>query len=517
MRRWHRIWPRRAVRGVVVAGLIAGLVAALPVLVDVSRPRAQTATTLRVAVPSNLNTLDPAKAKIGEEYNYNFLVFNALTLIDRDMAVKPDLAERWEASRDLRTWTFHLRKGVRFHHGRELDAEDVITSFRRVLDKATGSPARVNLEIIEQMEALDRHTVRFTLKIPYAGFAEVLGERQAKIVPRDRLDTLATAPVGTGPFRFKEFVPGDHLTVVRNPDYYDRAVPALDSVVFRIIPESAAATTALEAGDVQLVWSVPLEAIDRLKANPLLRVDEVATSSWDAVVMRNDQPPFNNVKVRQALFAVTDKAELVKIALFGHGTPTHSPIPPGHPYFNREIPFRKPDIARAKQLLAEAGYPSGLDVKLFIPEGRPTRERLGVAMREMAKPIGVRIELQRVPWDKFVADIEGKATFHTDGFFSRPTVDTSVYPWYHSSGSWNALTWHYADSRVDQLLDQARRTASEADRRRLYQEFQAIVAEEGPGIVPYVLNHANAYRREVQGFQSTPMMWLDLRRVTLAR
>ncbi len=480
-------------------------------------PEAEAAGVLKVAVPSNLNTLDPAKSKIGEEYNYHFLVFNALTLIDREMAVKPDLAERWEASKDLKTWTFYLRKGVKFHHGRELDGEDVIASFKRILDKATGSPARVNLQIIETMEAVDRHTVRFTLNIPYAGFAEVLGERQAKILPRDRLDTVTTAPIGTGPFKFKEFLPGDHLSLVKNADYYEKGVPALDGVIFKIIPESAAATTALQTGDVDLVWSVPLEAIDKLKANPAIQVDAVPTSSWDVVVMRNDQPPFNNGKVRQALFLIADKAELVKIALFGHGSPTHSPIPPGHAYFNREIPFVKPDIAKARQLLAEAGYPNGLDVRLYIPEGRPTRERLGIALREMAKPIGVRIELQRVPWDKFVADIEGKANFHTDGFFSRPTVDTSLYPWYHSTGSWNALTWHYGNPAVDQILDAARKTASDAERKRLYQEFQAAVAREGPGIVPYVLNHVNAYRQEVKGFRSTPMMWLDLRRVTLSK
>ncbi len=497
------------------------LLAILPIValrsgpVDAGAPRA--GGTLKVAVPANLNTLDPAKHKIGEEYIYNFLVFNALTLIDRDMSLKPDLAEKWESSKDLRTWTFHLRKGVKFHHGRELDAEDVIASFKRILDKETGSPARVNLQVIESMEAVDKHTVRFRLTIPYSGFAEVLGERQAKILPRDKLDTLTTQPIGTGPYRFKEFLPGDHLTLVKNPDYYEKGVPALDEVIFRIIPESAAATTALQAGDVHLVWSVPLEAIDRLKTDPGLVVDSVPTSTWDVVVMRNDQPPFNKVEVRQALFLVADKAELVKAALFGHGTPTHSPIPPSHAYFNKNVPFQKPDVAAAKQLLAKAGYPNGLEVKLYIPEGRPTRERLGIALKEMAKPIGMNIELQRVPWDKFVADIEGKATFHTDGFFSRPTVDTSLYPWYHSTGSWNSLTWHYSHAKLDQILDEARKTSSERDRRRLYEEFQRIVASEGPGIVPYVLNHVNAFRREVKGFRSSPMMWLDLRRVSLEK
>ncbi len=472
---------------------------------------------LRVGIASNLNTLDPPKMKIGEEYVFNYLAFNALTQIGPDMKVRPDLAERWEASSDLKTWTFHLRKGVKFHHGRELDAEDVVATVNRVLDKATGSAARVNLLVIKDVTAVDKHTVRFTLNIAYSGFAEVMGDRVVKIIPRDRVDALATAPVGTGPFKFKEYVPGDHLTVVKNPDYFEKGVPLLDEVVLRIIPESAALTTALEAGSIDLILFAPLEAIEKMKANPALVVDAVPTSSWDAVVMRCDVPPFNNVKLRQAVAAAADKPALTQLALFGQGTPTHTAIAPSHPFFHKSLPIRKPDAALGNKLMAEAGYPNGLDVKLFIPAGRPARERLGIAMREMLKPIGLRADLQRVPWDKFVADIEGKAEFNVDGFFSRPTIDTAIYTWYHSTGSWNAITWHYANAKVDQLLDQARATASEEEQRRLYQEFQAIVDQDVPGVVPYVVNHVNAYRKQVQGFRSTPMMWLDLRRVTISK
>src|SRR5258706_10166559 len=154
------------------------------------------AGTLKLAVGSNLNTLDPAKTKIGEEYIVNFLVFSGLTEIDRDGRVKPDLAERWTVSDDLKTWTFYLRKGVKFHHGREFDAQDVITTVARIQDKATGSVTRVNFELIDKMEALDPYTVRFTLKAPYAGLADIFSDRQARIVPRDKLDTLARAPSG---------------------------------------------------------------------------------------------------------------------------------------------------------------------------------------------------------------------------------------------------------------------------------------------------------------------------------
>jgi len=147
-----------------------------------------------VCVSSNINTLDPAKTKIGEEYIQNFLIYSGVTEIDRDGKLKPDLAESWTASDDVKTWTFKLRKGVKFHHGREVDAEDVKATIERVIDKATGSVARVNFEIIDKIEVLDPQTIKFTLKIPYAGFAEILSDRQARVVPRDKLDTIGQEP-----------------------------------------------------------------------------------------------------------------------------------------------------------------------------------------------------------------------------------------------------------------------------------------------------------------------------------
>ena len=187
---------------------------------------AMAAGTLKVAVSSNLNTLDPAKTKIGEEYIVNFLVFSGLTEIDRTgKTSSPTSPSAGRSSDDLKTWTFYLRKGVKFHHGREFDAQDVIATVQRIQDKATGSVTRVNFEVIDKMEALDANTVRFTLKAPYAGLADIFSDRQARIVPRDKLDTLAREPIGTGPFKFKSFKPGDRVELEKNPDYYVPGVP----------------------------------------------------------------------------------------------------------------------------------------------------------------------------------------------------------------------------------------------------------------------------------------------------
>ena len=494
-----------------VIGLLAALIAAW---LAWGQP-AMAAGTIKIAVPSNLNTLDPAKTKIGEEYIVNFLVFSGLTEIDRSGKTIPDLAERWTASDDLKTWTFYLRKGVKFHHGRELDAQDVIATVQRIQDKATGSVTRVNFEVIEKMETLDNYTVRFTLKAPYAGLADIFSDRQARIVPRDRLDTLAKAPSGTGPFKLKSFTPGDRVELEKNTAYFVPGVPQLDAVVMRIMPESAAQAAAIESGEVDLVWNLPLESIDQFKKNPNIAIDSVPTSTWDGIIMNAAHKPLDDSRVRRAIALAIDKKAMVELALFGYGTPTHTMIPPGHPFYNNELKDGPPDIPAAKKLLAEAGFPNGFDITMYTPVGRPTRERIGLAVREMLKPINVKVDIQRVPWDKFINEVEGKQAFYVDGFYSRPTIDSSIYPWYHSNGSWNTTLWNYKNADMDKTLDAARAARTEGEQKLNYLKFQVLALSDPPGVIPYVINHMNAYRKNVKGFQSSPMMWLDLRKVTV--
>lgn len=470
--------------------------------------------TLKVALPSNVNTLDPAKTKIGEEYIVNFLVYSGLTELDQNGKAIPDLAESWSASADQKIWTFKLRHGVKFHDGREFNSGDAKATIARVMDKATGSTARVNFDIVDSIETPDKYTVVFKLKIPYSGFADILGDRQVRIVPKDKLDSIATKPDGTGPFELAEFMPGDRIVLKKNPNYYVSGIPKLDSIVFRIMPETAARVAALETGAIDLVWDLPPEIIDQLRKYPKIKIDSVPTSSWDGLIMNASQKPFDDVRVRKAISLVIDKPALVQLALFGYGSPTHTMIPPSSAYFNKDIPF-KTDVAQAKKLLAEAGFPNGFETPLYVPSGRATRERIGVGAAEMLKAINVKVDLQRVPWDKFVKDIEGKAGFYTDGFYSRPTLDTSIYPWYHSTGSWNTTLWNYKNPQMDKVLDAARAAKSDEERAKYYKEFQQIAVDQPAGVIPYVLNHTNAYRTNVMGFKSSPMMWLDLRKTTV--
>lgn len=471
--------------------------------------------TLDIAIPSSINTLDPAKSKIGEEYILNHIIYSGLTRIDQSGEVVPELAESWEASDDQKTWTFELRDDVNFHDGSEFNANDVKVSIERILDPKVGSVARANFKLISDIKILDEDTIRFDLKIPYSGFAALLSTRAARIVPSGEVKELGAHPIGTGPFKLKEYIPGDHVTLVKNEDYFVGGMPKIDKLVFHIIPETASAITGLETGAIDIVWNVPAEELKGLKKNPEVVVDSVPTSTWDGVIMNAAKAPFDDVLVRKAVQAAIDKAAMAKIATFGNATPTHTMIPPSSPYYNDEIKIDGPNLAKAKKLLAKAGYSDGFDITIYVPIGRPSRVRVGLAVREMLRPVGINVQIQKVPWDKFITDIEGKAAFYVDGFFARPTIDTSVYPFYHSTGSWNTQLWNYDNPAVDKVLDKARRAKSQEERIRLYKKFQKLVLEHPAGVIPYVKYHTDAYRKNVKNFSASPMMWLNLRKTEI--
>ena len=471
---------------------------------------------MRIAVGTSLKTLDPAKTTNGEEYIYDNLVFNGLTRTRPDLKVEPELAESWTFSDDLKIWTFKIVKGVKFHNGREMTAEDVIATYKRILDPATGAAPRSNYEMIEAMEMPDAYTVVFKLKYPYGGFADILSDRQVKIVPRDKFDELSTAPIGTGPFMVKSYTPGDRLVMAKNPTYWEKGQPKLDGVELRIIPEMSARLAALQAGDLEAVWELPPEQVKQLKGNAALRIDSVATASWDAAIMNSAIPPFNDPRVRKAFHLAVDKRDVVELVLFGEGAPTHSPIPPTHPFFAKDIPVTKADPVAAKRLLREAGHPNGVKVPLVIPVGRPVRERLGVTLQQLARPAGFEIEIQRVPFARYSAEVSGKAPFYVDGYFARPTIDTGTHPFLHSKGSWNARLFLYSNPAVDKALDAARLTGDVEAQKMNYIAMQKALADDPPGYIAYAVNFAVAYRTSVKGVETHPMRWFDLRTAYIA-
>ena len=479
------------------------------------QPARAAGNVMRIAIGSSLNSLDPMMTTIGDEYIYDNLVFNGLTRMREDLVVEPDLAESWSFSDDIKTWTFKLKKGVKFHDGQEMVADDVVAFFKRLLDPANTAPARSQYDMVESVSSPDASTVVFKLTLPYGGFADILTDRQVKITPRSAVDQMSTKPIGTGPFKFVSYAAGDRLVLAKHTEYFEPGVPKLDGVELRIIPEMSVKIAALQAGDIDVVWDLPLDQVKTLSSRADLRIDSVPTASWDGAVMNNLIPPFNDPRVRKAFHLAVDKKDVVELTLFGQGVETISPIPPSHAFYAKDVVVPKVDPVAARKLLAEAGHPNGIKIAIIVPIGRPVRERLGVTLQQLAKAGGFDIQVQRMPYAAFSAEVTGKAAFYVDGYFARPTVDTSTFPFLHTKASWNERLWHYSDAAVDKALDAARMSGDPAVQKKNYIDMQAAMVANPPSFIAYAVNFACAYRKTVGGVKTHPMRWFDLRTATL--
>jgi peptide/nickel transport system substrate-binding protein len=499
--------------GTLLATPFLGVIAVLAGLCGVPTD-ARAESILRISANTPVRSLDPAKFSLGAlEFNYSALVYDRLTAFDSKLNPIPDLAESWDSSPDLKTWTFHLRHGMRFHGGREANADDVVATYRRLADPSNHSVILGSLKLISDIEAPDPYTVRFTLSAPYAAWPAITAAFQATILPRDQLDTITTKQIGTGPYRFVSYDPNNTLELARNPDYFDADAAPFDRVEFKIIPDYSTAIAALQRGEIDIVWALPPESVDKLKKDPDVHVSEVPAGIWTMFGMNESVPPFDNPKARQAIFKLVDRQNIADVALFGHGAATISPVPPFHAFYDAAIAVPKGDPEAAKKLLAEAGYPNGLTVQLWLPAQQPVLERMAVALRDEAKLANLTVEINPVPEDQFRPSTR---PFTINNFSTRTVPDAMVYDWYHSTGSWNTMNWHFKNAEVDQLLDAARQTASVEEQKKFYTRFQEIALNEGPGPVIFVLYHADGVGKRVKGYQASPTRTINLRGVTLS-
>ena len=363
--------------------------------------------TLTFAQHQATGTLDPATSLGGVEYIVMLAVYDNLLMIQPDLTVKPELATSWEANDDFSSYTFYLREGVKFRHGKEFKAEDVVFTINRLLDPELDSRARPIFEVIQDMVVLDDYTIRFDLEGPNGFFLDILSEPLAHILPADMdIERLAQEEFGTGPFMIEERLPGERTTLVRNPDYWEEGKPYLDEIVIQAIPEAAARVEALKNGDVDLVWQLNPQSVPGIAAHPETMVLNATSFSHLAVCIPTDVPPFDNKLVRKAMQAATDREGINQAALLGLGIPARDhPIHPSHPTFAPQYapPDYDPELARS--LLEQAGYPDGIDLTLYTSDIGPGLIELAVAYKESAAPAGIRIDVQRAPSEVYWSEV----------------------------------------------------------------------------------------------------------------
>jgi peptide/nickel transport system substrate-binding protein len=476
--------------------------------------------TLVVGGDFGPQSLDPHLTVAWASVNIYEHIYEGLLRWTADNKIEPALATKWEVSPDGKIYTFTIRKGVKFHNGREMTADDVKFSFDRILDPKTGSPNMKNFEPIDKVEVVDPYTVRFTLKRVFSPFLPYLATvNYSAIVPKEEVAALATKPVGTGPFKWAEYIPDQHVKLARNEQYWESGKPYLDAIVLKLIPDDGAQVSALRSKTTQMTWlKDPKVAQNVVKSNPGLVSFPGQTTRYIDIKFKLDQPPFNDVRVRRAVSLAIDRQALVDIVLGGFGTVgTFIPGPPfAHPN-PKGLPYYKPDLEKAKALLAEAGA-TNLNVEWKVVAANSLDVQAAEVVKEQLAKVGITVKINAMEVGQLLNDWNaGNYTMGSVGTVWSPDPDVDAFSRYHSSTAF-AKGQGLNDKELDQYLEKARTTTSEAERKDAYVKAQERLADQAYQIVLYTYPlRWELTWNNVKGYKPTPAnsrvylreTWLD--------
>jgi peptide/nickel transport system substrate-binding protein len=494
---------------------------------------AQPAGTVVVGLVAEPVNLDPAQVT---DLNSNRVgrrvVETLVTFPEEKTEVVPGLAESWTISKDGLQYTFKLRKGITFHDGTPFNAAAVKFSIERQFNpehpanKIGKYPfANYFFGNVKAVEPLSEDRVAFLLKEPRASFLAVLTAGAASIVSptavmKAGLD-YPSAPVGTGPFRFASWDRGQRVVLEKNPKYWKYPVK-LDRVVYRPIVEDQARLTELLTGQLDLIVGVPADYVGQLESGQKVSLlKQTGVHVW-YLGINNQKKPFDDKRVRQALNYAVDKQAIVRDVLKGTGTLSVGPVQPNT--WGAE-PTLKPyphDPARAKKLLAEAGFPNGFSTTLWVPEsgsGMQSPVSMSTVIQSNLKAVGVTVNMQTMEWGAYLAKLRSKEQdlFALSWMAGMEDPDMVMYPLLHSSqwtpnGPNRAL---YKNDTFDTLLTEARHTTDQARRAVLYKQAQKILVDDAPWIFIDHEVQIAALARRVQGFKLHPSFDLRVETISL--
>ena len=449
-------------------------------------------------------TASPASAIAGVVF-YN--VQEALVKVDRHGKLVPWLAERWYTT-DSKNYTFFLRKGVRFHNGREMKAADVKYVFDRAVNPETKHPYRVQYEAIQDVIVKDDYTISVSLKAPDAMFLWTVARQGSVIYPREAVETLKTQPMGTGPFTVSDWVRGDRIVLVKNKDYWVKGLPHLDRITYRFIPDPNSALAALKSGDVDVSgFGLGPESVDELKKDPRFQVILGDTTNDVTLSLNNTKKPYSDKRVRLAITHAINKDEVLKGAMFGYGKVLGSNVDHLNPYFidvSKRVPY---DPAKAKKLLAEAGYPNGFDAVLKVaPQYYYTVRTAEILASQFAK-VGIRAKIEQIEWGQWLSQVWKDANYDMSiiGHAEAWDIGNFANPNYY---------FRYDNAEFRRLFKESEVTVDDKKRREIYAKMQNMLADEAPAVWLYMHPRLVVAKKGVTGiWKDLPVPSLDLSEV----
>ena len=457
--------------------------------------------TMTVGAASGIPQLDPAKAGTAWEEVLKPLLWDGLTKLDEEGEPSPDLASEWNASNGNKTWTFDLEPGVKWSNGKPLTAEDIVKSFNYYMDPNTASQWATSLEPISKVAAQGSDKVVFTLKSPNVLLPNIVSN--IKVVDMADLKSINQEPVVSGPFMVKGFTPEVEVTMVPNPEYFGEA-PKLEELKLVKESDSTAAVTALRAGALDALWSIPAADAKQLSSEPELQMIEPSVTgvyvSWE---MDLTAPPFNDIRTREALSYATDRESILNAAYYGLGqvSKTNTPLAENSPWFGGKLKEYPYDIEKAKELFAEAGVTelTWWGVSDQYPEWNTSAQILQASLKEAGVKLNIEnSDLSTWPNKFYPAgkSYPGLIIPNFQSYQANPYSQFSFPLAGRCECNWN-------DKEFDTTYEQALGTPEEGARNKLWDKAQEILNKEVPLIIPVQPEVVTAVKSDVAG------VWVD--------
>ncbi len=467
--------------------------------------------TLTVCQPAEPPGLDPTANTAAAIDRVVFAnIYEGLIKVDQGGQFIPGLATSWEVAPDGKVYTFHLRKGVKFHNGEAFNAQAAKWNIERAMGEKTVNPHPEYFRGITAIETPDDDTLIITLEEVDALFIAHMAEGDAVMLPMQGYEDAKSNPIGTGPFKFVEWVRGDRVEMMRYDEYWNPELPYLDKVVFKFIGDASAQIAALKAGDIDVIGYIAApESAMELSQDKRFKVFAGTTTGEVIMSTNNKAEPFDNKLVRQAIAYAIDRQTVVDLVMFGYGTPIGSHWSPSTPYYVDLTEKFAYNPEKAKELLAEAGYPDGFKATIKLPAIYSYSRRAGEVIADMLTDVGIELTIEIVEWGQWIERIFKKKEFQLTMIGHVEAWDIGIYanPDYY---------FQYDSQEFRDAYANALKAPNEEEKAKWFGRCQEIIAEDAVNGYMFSAPNLPAMKAEVQNWwENYPTIALDCTQVWL--
>ena len=492
--------------------LLAALVLALCAVLMVSAACAA-GDTLVVGSPTDAVSLEPHRTNDAASALPMFQIYDTLVKLSPEMTIEPSLATEWTQVDDY-TLEFKLREGVKFHNGEELKASDVKFTFDRHINPETAAPAAFMLSTVSEVKVIDDYTVQFITSEKCASLLYNLTHVDMGILNEKAVteagDDYANNPVGTGAYKFVSWKKNQEICLTANEDYFGEKAK-IPNITIRIIPEGATMIAELQTGGVDIALNVGSQYVPMFAPGTGMKLEQFNTFTVKYLAFDERVAPFDNPLVRQAINYATNKEAIVKVAYADCAEPLSGPLPQNINGYNPDLTPYPYDVEKARELLAEAGYPDGFTSTLYISD-KEIDTKLATVLQAQLKDVGITVDIQVIEWGTFLQKTaEGLPMFLLGWTTVTADADNGLYANFHSS-AWGSQgnRCFYKNEEVDRLLDEGRAEFDQEARTKLYQEACQIIYDDAAWDFLAAELYNLGLRDNVQGFVPMSTTFFDL-------